>query len=90
MKKVLGAVLKVGNCLNAGNKTRGQADGFQIEAISKAMNIKDKTGIQNVMQLICKVLSEEDKSFLEFKSNFKECFESCKYFVEDIVNHCHR
>jgi len=25
---ILGAVLKVGNCMNAGNKSRGQADGY--------------------------------------------------------------
>ena len=26
--KILGAILKVGNCMNAGNKSRGQADGY--------------------------------------------------------------
>ena len=25
---ILGAILKVGNCMNAGNKSRGQADGY--------------------------------------------------------------
>ena len=31
LKKILGSILKVGNCLNAGNLQRGQADGFDIE-----------------------------------------------------------
>ena len=26
--RILGAILKVGNCMNAGNKSRGQADGY--------------------------------------------------------------
>lgn len=44
LKKLLGAVLKVGNCLNAGNKNRGQADGFYLDCLSKPMNIKDEMG----------------------------------------------
>ena len=44
LKKLLGAVLKVGNCLNAGNKNRGQADGFYLDCLSKPMNIRDDTG----------------------------------------------
>ena len=31
LRKVLGAVLRFGNCLNAGNKSRGQADGFDLK-----------------------------------------------------------
>jgi formin 2 len=38
---ILGAILKVGNCLNAGNKSRGQADGYQLDALSKTLSIKD-------------------------------------------------
>jgi len=33
LKKVLGGVLKVGNCLNAGVKNKERADGFYIEAL---------------------------------------------------------
>lgn len=31
LRKLLGAVLRFGNCLNAGNKQRGQADGFDLK-----------------------------------------------------------
>ena len=44
LKRVFGAVLKIGNCLNAGNKNRGQADGFYIDCLSKPMNIKADDG----------------------------------------------
>ena len=40
--KILGGIVKVGNCLNAGNKQRGQADGFLLDSLSKANMIKDK------------------------------------------------
>jgi len=42
--KILGSILKVGNCLNAGNKTRGQADGYELDALSKTFSIKDADG----------------------------------------------
>lgn len=42
--RVLGAILKVGNCMNAGNKTRGQADGYLLDALSKTLSIKDPNG----------------------------------------------
>jgi hypothetical protein len=46
---VLGAVLALGNYMNGGHVKRGQADGFQIDALSKAMEIKDN---QNKMTLV--------------------------------------
>lgn len=38
--RVLGLVLSVGNYLNGGNRTRGQADGFQLEILSKLKDVK--------------------------------------------------
>jgi len=43
-KKILGAVLHIGNIMNAGNKQRQQADGFEIEAYSKTFSIKKADG----------------------------------------------
>jgi len=43
-QQVLGAVLHVGNVMNAGNKQRQQADGFEIDAFSKSFSIKKANG----------------------------------------------
>ena len=45
--------------MNAGNKLKGQADGFEIDAIEKCMSIKDSNG-DSVMKTICKKLHEKD------------------------------
>jgi hypothetical protein len=39
-RKILGFILALGNIMNGGT-ARGQADGFYLEAISKAMTMKD-------------------------------------------------
>lgn len=44
LRKVLSGVLKVGNCLNAGQKNKERADGFYLDALQKATNIKGSDG----------------------------------------------
>jgi hypothetical protein len=51
----LGAVLHIGNVMNAGNKQRQQADGFEIDAFSKTFSIKNASG-QSIMQVILEKL----------------------------------
>lgn len=55
LKKIMGCILTVGNCLNAGNKLKGQADGYEIADIEKGFNLKDING-RSVMKMICEVL----------------------------------
>jgi hypothetical protein len=52
--------------MNAGNKTRGQADGYQLDALSKTVSIKDTDG-NSILKLICKKLNDEDPLFIDFK-----------------------
>ena len=59
--------MKIGNCLNAGNKTRGQADGYLIDALDKTTSIKDNDG-NSMLKLICQKLYEEDNEFINFKA----------------------
>ena len=61
LHEILGKVLKVGNCLNAGNKMRGQSDGFEVDDLGKAFNIKSKEG-QSIMNIICKGIFDADQS----------------------------
>lgn len=55
LKMIMGCILKVGNCLNAGNKQKGQADGYEIGDIDKCFNIRDSNG-RSIMGMICDML----------------------------------
>jgi hypothetical protein len=59
MKNLLGHILRVGNILNAGDAKRGQADGFEIESLSKAVSTKDKNN-RSVLKMICEHLVEKN------------------------------
>lgn len=85
--KLLGIILKIGNCMNAGNKNRGQADGYHLDALQKTSSIKDGDG-KSIMHTICKKMVEEDSSFMEFRSKFECCQDSIKRIVEDIKKDC--
>jgi len=39
--KILGGILTIGNIMNAGNKNRGQADGFLIDSFSRSFSVRD-------------------------------------------------
>lgn len=72
--KLLGAVLYYGNCLNAGNAKKGQADGFRIKDLSLTESIKDVKG-NSMLQDICQRLCNENEDFRNFKSEFKSVFQ---------------
>ena len=51
--------------MNAGNKTRGQADGYQLDALSKTVSIYDLKG-NLILKLICNKLFDDDPLFTDF------------------------
>ncbi|XP_068202042.1 uncharacterized protein [Palaemon carinicauda] len=42
LKKIFGLILALGNYMNGGNRTRGQADGFGLEILPKLKDVKSK------------------------------------------------
>lgn len=54
LRAILSTILRIGNCMNASNKLKGQADGFEIDAIEKCMTIKDSNG-NSIMKTICEI-----------------------------------
>lgn len=42
LKEVMAIILTLGNYMNGGNMTRGQADGFGLEILSKLKDVKSK------------------------------------------------
>jgi hypothetical protein len=51
IRKIFGGVLKIGNCLNAGQKNKERADGFHLDGLAKASNIKGSDG-RSVLQMV--------------------------------------
>lgn len=52
LRKLLGAILRFGNCLNGGNKSRGQADGFDLNDLKSTTTLKDPNG-RSIMAILC-------------------------------------
>lgn len=42
VREVIGLVLALGNHMNGGNRTRGQADGFGLEILPKLKDVKSR------------------------------------------------
>ena len=42
LKRMFGLILALGNYMNGGNRTRGQADGFGLEILPKLKDVKSK------------------------------------------------
>lgn len=62
LKKIFGFILGLGNILNGGTQ-KGQADGFYLEALSKATTMKDVNN-RTIMQIICERFKAESKRSL--------------------------
>ena len=75
--------------MNAGNKTRGQADGYQLDALSKTVSIKDTDG-NSILKLICKKLNDEDPLFIDFKQSFLDAYECHRCSIEGIKLSCEK
>lgn len=52
VNSVLGVVLALGNAMNAENKVRGQADGFQLDILGKLKDVKSSDNSTNLLAFI--------------------------------------
>lgn len=52
VRDILGIVLAIGNYMNGGNRSRGQADGFGIEILAKLRDVKTKDNRMTLLQFI--------------------------------------
>lgn len=62
----MGGVLRIGNVMNAGNKNRGQADGFLMDSFSRTFSVRDIDG-NSVMQIVLRKIFSEDEGIATFK-----------------------
>lgn len=64
LRKILGAVVKMGNFMNAGDAKKERADGFDLDSIAKCNMIKAETG-KNIYKIILEDVLKEDEEFPE-------------------------
>eukprot|EP00117_Sycon_ciliatum_P018697 scpid19925/ scgid17183/ Formin-2 len=50
---LLGFVLAFGNCMNSTNNSRGNADGFQLDLLSKLRDVKSHDNQTNLLRHLC-------------------------------------
>ncbi|CAC5400490.1 FMN2 [Mytilus coruscus] len=59
VKDVLGLVLAVGNYMNGGNRSRGQADGFDISILPRLKDVKTKDNRSSLLQFVVSTYIKE-------------------------------
>lgn len=72
LKKVISYILTFGNILNGGTP-KGQADGFNLDILTKLTQVKDNSN-KTLLQIICMKIKSEDEDFKPLKKSF-ECIE---------------
>lgn len=61
LKKLFSIILKLGNFMNGGNRTRGQADGFGLEILPKLRDVKSKDSKVTLLHFIVKTFIEKQR-----------------------------
>lgn len=84
LKDTLAVILTIGNILNGGHKTRGQADGFAIEGMTKIITIKD-TNNKSGMEFVCRKLKEINPEYEGFKRNMRGLYEAKRNNMTELV-----
>jgi hypothetical protein len=64
--KILEVILHVGNFLNAGNRRLGQAQGFDLETLSKLQDTKTTDNKLTILEVIVEMLQDRKPELLKF------------------------
>ncbi|CAK9820971.1 Protein cappuccino [Anthophora plagiata] len=67
LKKVMALILTLGNYMNGGNRTRGQADGFGLEILSKLRDVKSNVPGITLLHYVVRARLDQEKGH-----NFEE------------------
>ena len=57
--KVLGLILALGNYMNHGNYTRGNAGGFDLELLSKLVDVRSNNKKASLPSIVAKMYIEQ-------------------------------
>jgi hypothetical protein len=85
LKDSIAVILTVGNILNGGNKTKGQADGFAIEGLPKIITVKDVNN-KSGMEYVCKKLNESNPEYTGFKKELRNVYDAKRNNLPELKN----
>ncbi|MCQ2818296.1 MAG: FH2 domain-containing protein, partial [archaeon] len=79
IKNLFSFILTAGNLINGGT-SRGQADGFELEIITKLKDVKGKKK-KNLLEYICTKFKEKEKDCINLKKKYSTVIDafSCPY-----------
>lgn len=86
MKPLLSHILRIGNILNAGDKKKGQGDGFEIESLSKAASTKGNDGVSVLKQIIIWQLAQDAEWYATFDDDHKQCYDCVRIDIKELSN----
>ncbi|KAL1444503.1 hypothetical protein MTO96_029814 [Rhipicephalus appendiculatus] len=71
VRTILGLILALGNYMNGGNRSRGQADGFGLEILAKLKDVKSKDNSLTLLHYIVRVyISKFQEDVSQEKAKF--------------------
>lgn len=85
LQTVLSIILALGNFMNGGNRTRGQADGFGLEILPKLRDVKSS---DNSVITCSMKFPWSHASFMYFNSNTMIIIFLCLFSVNFVAFHC--
>eukprot|EP00028_Trichosphaerium_sp_Am-I-7-wt_P009750 CAMPEP_0168526838 /NCGR_PEP_ID=MMETSP0405-20121227/12229_1 /TAXON_ID=498012 /ORGANISM="Trichosphaerium sp, Strain Am-I-7 wt" /LENGTH=984 /DNA_ID=CAMNT_0008549803 /DNA_START=13 /DNA_END=2970 /DNA_ORIENTATION=- len=83
LKRMLGAVLTVGNYMNGGTK-RGQANGYTLDVLSKLTVTKDLSGKLNIMEYMTRVMLDKYPNIKQMQHELNSVYEASRTSLNDV------
>ena len=88
IKLLFSYVLTVGNIINGGTE-KGQADGFDLNSLSKLKDTKGKNG-QSLLQYMCQLIVNSHPDFRNISEKFEEVKNALDYSFIETPKNCKR
>jgi len=86
LKVVLGMILALGNYMNGGHARRGQADGFQIDALEKVVEIRDVNNRNSLLEYVILLIKDSYPEVLRFPDEIPTVANASKVNLKEIAN----
>ncbi len=76
LKNIFSYILTIGNILNGGT-IKGQADGFNLDILTKLNTMKDNSN-KSILQIVCIKIKNDNENFGPMKKTFEKLEDSLK------------
>lgn len=84
LKTVLAIILALGNYMNGGNRTRGQADGFGLEILAKLRDVKSKDSSVTLLHFIVRAYMKVQLHLMSWLFHSFICLLTFRFFINTL------